>query len=911
MRDPLSLATGYLTPPALAFWRWSENGRVITWNDGTTIAFREELEHVLARLAPAGLPPFGAVVLLLSACRPGWRETGRPSIANHTAQLEHVGTLDGRFPPPWIREVFDGLDGVHRTKLELRTGADAKAVLADLVFEGVEGRGAAEDAGAIVKALGDGLGADPRESETISKWLVFRFLQDLAVLRQGVARVSDEALELRRRTGLDTLPVPAPVEDVAVADAVRRLLAELRDDRELAGLARLAENLMAAVHVPRRVSDPEELPLGGVSDITNRGPLDRLLVSELAHDESTLAARVALNEALYLRREQPPRNLPGRRAILLDAGIRMWGVPRVFGTAVALALAATADRATKVTVWRATADGVAPVDLGTREGLVAHLEALEAAPAPAAGVAAFLKKTLPGPDPVDAILVTHEDVLADPEFQAALEGLEDRALDVAAVTAEGRYRMVAVTRRGRRLLREATLSLADVLTPPRPTAPRGAPLLPATHDPAFPVILSLDPFPLLLPHELDARRTAPHPEHGVVALTRDGRLMHWGPENRAARQLTALVPRGTFHWLALDDEARAYAVVGSSRAAISLLTAELESGRCTLARLPSTGYPPLGVFRHHDALVLAYAHKMDVFDIRSGEILEVHPLPPGSHWVHDRYFRDRDGWSCVAFDGMAATFVPVRGPRARLDQGLLALWDRPGHDGPWAVTFAGQVAGLADGKEIRFRHDLTGVPLLEGVARDGNRVLLRGTAGNRRATVLLDLGSGSSRWVYGDPWLELEPAVAKLPRGSVRHKFASIGVDTSQVTLLGKHGQTCSIGLAPDGKSIRLTYRASVPLAIEVPFVSSPAPAGVRYTLKVATWRDGSRAWLDSRGLLHLKSADARVPEICLVLADDGRVAGWTSDGRLCGPAYYVGDKPVSEAHAVFTALFRFAGGLR
>jgi len=42
---------------------------------------------------------------------------------------------------------------------------------------------------------------------------------------------------------------------------------------------------MAAVRLPRRLAQREELAVGGISDITNRGPLDRLLLSELAHDD--------------------------------------------------------------------------------------------------------------------------------------------------------------------------------------------------------------------------------------------------------------------------------------------------------------------------------------------------------------------------------------------------------------------------------------------------------------------------------------------------------------------------------------------------------------------------------------------------------------------------------------------------
>ena len=54
---------------------------------------------------------------------------------------------------------------------------------------------------------------------------------------------------------------------------------------------------MAVTQLPRAVIDPDELPLGGVSDITNRGDWDKLLLSELAHDDLTLTARLANNVA--------------------------------------------------------------------------------------------------------------------------------------------------------------------------------------------------------------------------------------------------------------------------------------------------------------------------------------------------------------------------------------------------------------------------------------------------------------------------------------------------------------------------------------------------------------------------------------------------------------------------------------
>jgi len=51
----------------------------------------------------------------------------------------------------------------------------------------------------------------------------------------------------------------------------------------------------------------------------------------------------------------------------------------------------------------------------------------------------------------------------------------------------------------------------------------------------------------------------------------------------------------------------------------------------------------------------------------------------------------------------------------------------------------------------------------------------------------------------------------------------------------------------------------------------------------------GSRAWLDSRGLLHLKSSDRAIPEVTLVLRD-GALAGWTAEGWTFGMDYFAGE---------------------
>jgi hypothetical protein len=57
-------------------------------------------------------------------------------------------------------------------------------------------------------------------------------------------------------------------------------------------------------------------------------------------------------------------------------------------------------------------------------------------------------------------------------------------------------------------------------------------------------------------------------------------------------------------------------------------------------------------------------------------------------------------------------------------------------------------------------------------------------------------------------------------------------------------------------------------------------------------WADGSEAIVDSRGLLHLRSADAALPEVTLVLVIGKAMAGWASDGTVFGSYYFTGEEP-------------------
>jgi hypothetical protein len=146
---------------------------------------------------------------------------------------------------------------------------------------------------------------------------------------------------------------------------------------------------------------------------------------------------------------------------------------------------------------------------------------------------------------------------------------------------------------------------------------------------------------------------------------------------------------------------------------------------------------------------------------------------------------------------------------------------------------------------------------------------------------------------------------------SLSRRIRAIGRDDLGLILVSR--RAC-FRIELDSRQARLTMRqvvAGEKVALRRAFEPAAGPPGTRFELRVARWEDGSRAWLDSRGLLHLQSPDSRVPEATLVL-DASCVSGWASDGRRWGSSYYVGEDRRSPASAVVEQILHpFLAGLR
>lgn len=908
------LAREYFAP-STPLWNWTDEGEVVAWSGGSTIAFRAEIGAILSRLETTGLPRFGAIVLLIGAYRENWNDA--------SGGREALEKLLSYFPGPnesylLFADVLQGLDRVHESRDLLVTPA-AKAELAAFVFEATKYRWTAEPTAAVMRAFQNGLSASElvlQESESKDG-----ILADAADLRPGLAGLNRASLELRLRTGLERGLEPAPI-DLPPGVGARRLIQQFADDQELGGVARLARLLLAAVQLPRPLHEPEELPIGGVSDIANRGPLDRLILSELANDDLTLAVRVAMREALYLRREPLARTIPRRRLVLIDSGLRMWGVPRVFAAAVGLAVAAQADKNVSVSAWRAAGDQIIPVDFSRAEGITAHLGELDHRAHPGAALPAFVKTILAESMTSDAILITGEDVLADWEFCQQLNAAHLESLYIAVVQRNGAFRMLHRTLRGTKALRTAQFAIEEVLAPPARATPS---LNNSSVITSLPAIYGLDPFPLRLSLPVRLENSWRITPWGcLVTLSNDGRLFRWDGPQFGAEQIAEALPGKQIQYCSPDTaDGTVTMVVGKlSQNGLYAIRIKANTGIASIRHLRLTMNQPQSVVMHNGVILVISAKDVNAFDPASGALLDVHSNPhPVSRW--GRYvplYSTRigcDRWVAISFDGSAIQFVELDRSSVTAPP-LLAVFDVTSvPNGPVGITATGELVFLGDDRRVSIS-GLTKAASraflpceVRAISRDGSQVVLSSPTAHQ---VLVHVATQrADQPIFGDARVIANPLTTGMaqPR-EVRRKHRAISVDRfDRLLLFSRKWNAWPITFDANRNLIVIPQSPAAPSPKDLTpsekhilFESIDESSTGGRTLSAARWPDGSIAVLDHLGMLHLRSSDRGIPE-CSIVLQEGTTSGWVADGRFWGEPYYIGTQPATPAITIWEEVLR------
>ncbi|MCX6316990.1 MAG: hypothetical protein NTW29_06850 [Bacteroidetes bacterium] len=763
----------YFQAPDNYFWRWGEQGALVEWYHGITICYRDDLLQLLSAVSDKGLPPMGSLLLLLAACRNSF------NIHDKVLLLRGLESYDKE-----KTEVYKLIDKamvfssiVHALPETLRTGF-ARVHLIREVFADTGFVFSNHQVKAAIAEMSSG-----RLDELVftpgDRYTAEQVKTDLRYFAEAIDRFPDvTTLENKLRTGFTTMPSPVPME---LPDSTSvNILDELAADNRTLGLARLTRRLTAALIIPLHSQKSGDHSFGGITDITNRGNYDKLLLSELAHDTDLLMARLVNNEALYFKREEPPDNPKRKRILLIDSTLKLWGVPRVFALSAALAIAQNVKHGEATEAYMLGGEDYHQIGLSTKATIMEALGYLHHALHCGKALQKAMKE-LGGKEDTELVLITRQGNMQHPAFFAFYTTVRKQLQFLVLVDRSGELSFTQLKKGTGKILTTAKLDLNDLLFPSANKVIQAEKL--NTDQPAF---LLRSPPPLLFPRiriSFSSDKYLHDELWGTIVVTVNNRLLYIRSKDRGADEILANIEIGQYYF-AWGELERLFVLIHQG----------------------------------HKNLIIIYAIETDNHLVKRGEISLERVVIKEVALNNGKFYLETDKASyaiiCESFEIIEkrtpGSFEPVfsfqRGLKKNITSGV-GLWDNQRQQFNILFKF----------KEV-------------GISQDGQLVL------GKYMISLCDWAKGKEIMIIDKP--NNINIVKRAQNSGQNRKIHS----NKKVKLVEWH------------------------------------------------WKDGSRAVIDSRGLLHLRSADSTIPEVTLVLILAASVAGWASDGNKTGNPYFFRD---------------------
>jgi len=551
MIDVVKHTTDYFKPPKDYFWSWGDNGEVIEWRNGSTICYRDDLVFVLDKLTSQGFPPLGAILLVMASCNDSFSSSGSTAILDDLAQtLKNYNNIDpdNEVLHYHLNGALKFMDVVAGLPKELRTGQQRIHLIRE-IFEPSTFVISDTPLKNLVNELNSGRLDNLIFAASLFPTQADTFKTDLEYLSKAAQKfLSADSLAIRLRTGLDSIPVAAPA--IIAPSSPHDLFDELAQERKTAGLARLAKRLIAALNIPLHSQGSGDQSYGGISDITNRGNYDKLLLSELAHDDLLLMARLVNNEALYFRREEPPDNPKKQRTILLDTCIRMWGLPRIFAFSAALACTQNTKHNELVEAYSLGGKQYHEIDLSTKSGIIKALELLDHSLHCGRSLLSIIKE-VPALEQNEYFFITDARQFESPDFQFLYSTIKESLRFIITVNRNGELKFYSCRNGITKLLSKAKFDLEELLLAPATT------IDPDPYDYEIPGFINQRIAPLYFPaarvNTADSEKTADLGDNGIITITETQRVLWWHHTDKGAIEVLEYIEKGKYFFGANEN----------------------------------------------------------------------------------------------------------------------------------------------------------------------------------------------------------------------------------------------------------------------------------------------------------------------------------------------------------------------
>jgi hypothetical protein len=491
-------------------------------------------------------------------------------------------------------------------------------------------------------------------------------------------------------------------------------------------------------------------------------------------------ARLANNEALYLRREELPSNPEKQRILLIDTTIKMWGMPRVFAVSAALACAHNNKAKARVLSYTLSGNGFNEIDLSTQKGVVHSLEQLDAAMHCGRALTLFMGRQ--GIREEDEVFLITEDASTHSVlFQSILSALKKPVNFLVTVNRGGQLQFYEFINGRRKLLSEAKFDLQELLFQTKKGEKITEKSRLTENAPAF---MQRTPCPLLFPASKIKFKKESFCELRkdlLVCVTIDQRVLFWSHKTRGAREIIEYLEPGRFCFGWAGDSVLYILVYAGTAKFTRLYEVNHELNYVEITKLPDT---------------LTLVTEM-VFDAG--------------------HFYIKAGINLYSIDAATGKVYPGK-----------------------------DMASVFNNIVERQKNKTIELSYFKKFINDGYTTL---------STV-------RKVYVNGD---------------------GELGFDDRYIAFKKIHG---AIFIEPNREKANKNRRVHWAKELDVPNMDI---ANTKLKFSRFVWPDGSEMLADSRGLLHLRSADKNIPEITIVMIMGRPTACWAADGRVCGSPYFTG----------------------
>lgn len=422
------------------FWEWQTdedipdqseykiNNMIYFPGVASVVGYRAYIIEILNQLQLQGWPPFGALLLVLYATQDGYKRLNDliEQLEQHLSREEMAKTFTNAV---FLLKHLELLDRKYKV-------GQNRVALIQTLFAGNKMSLNAQQSQTLFnryEKIPHLVGKSASKLELTNK--VFRKdIQALSAIHEKFPSVEDIERALHYVVDLSELEDEV-IEEETTVETDKDFIQELVEEPKTFQVGSLIKRIWSGLKIPMRHLSPGEQPIGGVSDMTNKGDFSRMLLSEFANEDEVFMNRVANNEALYIQREIPPEENIFERIILIDTSLKNWGTPKVLAFASAIAVIKHPKAHSECKVF-AVGNEIIPISLNKVDEVVDHLNQVSPVLEVSQALQHFFEEEHTEKD-LEVFFITHQENLENQKLQKVIHENRNQLKFLVTTSADG------------------------------------------------------------------------------------------------------------------------------------------------------------------------------------------------------------------------------------------------------------------------------------------------------------------------------------------------------------------------------------------------------------------------------------------------------------------------------------------